>query len=87
MDDQELNGWQKNNLPKRWMKGDLINSPNRNILDIKQTSEKPFQNKSINTKMNDMNRELVVSWIADLLTHCFSDSLFSAKIDCACLKS
>ena len=36
------------------MKGDLISSPNRNLLDIKQL--KPvYKNKSINTKMNDMN--------------------------------
>ena len=68
------------------MKGDLINSPNRNILDIKHW--KPVHiNKSINTKMNDMNggvrdkdREWVVSWIADVLNN-LPDSLFSAKID------
>ena len=68
------------------MKGNLINSPNRNILDIKQ--RKPVhKNKSINTKMNDMNggvwdrdREWVVSWIADVFDN-LPDSLCSAKID------
>ena len=33
--DGESNGWLKNDLPKGWIKGELINSPNRNILDIR----------------------------------------------------
>ena len=40
------------------MKGELINSPNRNILDIIKASGKPiYKNKSINTKMDDMNEQ------------------------------
>ena len=68
------------------MKGDLINSPNRNILDFEQW-KLVYKNISINTKMNDMNRgvqekdrEWIVSWTADVFNN-LPDSLFSAKID------
>ena len=68
------------------MKGDLINSPNRNILDFEQW--KPvYKNISVNTKMNDMNggvrekdREWIVRSIADVFNN-LPDSLSSANID------
>ena len=41
---------------QRWMKGDLINSPNRNMPGIKLKLMKTiYKSKLINTKMNDMN--------------------------------
>ena len=43
--DGELYGWNKNNSPKRWMKGKSINSPNRYILDIKLKLVKTYLEK------------------------------------------